>query len=78
MSDISHTPAPEAAMNTAARENLFPSDRGCIGSTTASVAPARLQAIHELIRSGDYHIPASAIADRMIERMIADRRRRRN
>ena len=37
---------------------------------------ARLQAIHDLIRSGDYHVPATAIADRMIERMIADKRRR--
>ena len=38
--------------------------------------PARLQAIHDLIRSGDYHVPASAIADRMIEQMIFYRRRR--
>jgi anti-sigma28 factor (negative regulator of flagellin synthesis) len=36
--------------------------------------PARLQVIHDLIRSGDYHVPATAIADRMIEQMIVDKR----
>ncbi len=35
---------------------------------------ARLETIHELVRSGDYHIPASAIADRIIERIMIDKR----
>lgn len=35
---------------------------------------ARLEAIHERVRSGSYHIPASAIADRMVERLLIDRR----
>jgi anti-sigma28 factor (negative regulator of flagellin synthesis) len=34
---------------------------------------ARLQTIHDLIQSGSYHVPASAIADRMIERLLGDR-----
>lgn len=34
---------------------------------------ARLQTIHALVRSGSYHIPASAIADRMIERILFDK-----
>jgi anti-sigma28 factor (negative regulator of flagellin synthesis) len=38
--------------------------------------PSRLQAIHELVRSGDYHVPAAAIADRMIEQLISTSRRR--
>jgi anti-sigma28 factor (negative regulator of flagellin synthesis) len=37
-------------------------------------ASARLQAIHELVRTGEYHVPATAIADRMLERIIVDKR----
>jgi anti-sigma28 factor (negative regulator of flagellin synthesis) len=77
MCNVSQTSAAKAAMNTAARENRYPSDLGSAGGTTDSLPAARLQAIHDLIRSGDYHVPAAAIADRMIERMIADKTQRR-
>lgn len=33
----------------------------------------RLQTIHDLVSSGDYHVPAAAIADRIIERIIVDK-----
>jgi hypothetical protein len=42
--------------------------------TSTPVPPARLQAICDLVHSGHYHVPAAIIADRMIERMIAERR----
>ena len=35
--------------------------------------PARIRTIHDMIQSGSYHVPAAAIADRMIERMLVDR-----
>ncbi|OFW61219.1 MAG: hypothetical protein A2133_11005 [Actinobacteria bacterium RBG_16_64_13] len=78
MSDMSQKPSTETAMNTRARENSFSSGLGSGSGTAGTPAVARLQAIHDLIRTGDYHIPATAIADRMIERMIADKRRRSN
>jgi len=76
MCNVTQTSAAKAAMNTAARENRFPSDLGSASAAAGSSSAARLQAIHDLIRSGDYHVPAAAIADRMIERMIADKQRR--
>jgi anti-sigma28 factor (negative regulator of flagellin synthesis) len=76
MCNVPQTPAAEAAMNTAARENRFPSDRSSASGADGCMSAARLQAIHDLIRSGDYHIPAAAIADRMIERIIAGRQQR--
>lgn len=36
--------------------------------------PCDIEAIHRLIQSGDYHVPASAIAERMIERIFVDKR----
>jgi anti-sigma28 factor (negative regulator of flagellin synthesis) len=73
MSNMSQKPAAEIAMNTATRENRLSSG---LGSGNGTVAVARLQAIRDLIRAGDYHVPATAIADRMIERMIAGKQRR--
>ena len=35
--------------------------------------PARIRTIHDMIQSGSYHIPAAAIADCMIERILNDR-----
>lgn len=35
--------------------------------------PARIRDIHDMVQSGSYHVPAAAIADRMIERMLVDR-----
>jgi anti-sigma28 factor (negative regulator of flagellin synthesis) len=78
MSSMSQKPAAGNAMNSAAHESRSSYDLGCGGGTSSSAAPARLQAIHELIRSGDYHVPASAIADRMVERMLAERRAARH
>ena len=76
MGIMSQKPESEKAMNTATRENRFPSGPGSGCGAADPAASARLQAIHDLIRSGDYHVPATAIADRMIERMMADKRRR--
>jgi anti-sigma28 factor (negative regulator of flagellin synthesis) len=76
MSEMTQKPAQETAMSTSAKDNRFSSSLSAGNTAAGSNAPARLQAIHDLIRSGDYHVPANAIADRMIERMIADKRRR--
>lgn len=64
-------------MNIAAPDNRQTCDIDAGGGDASTVPAARLQAIHDLIRSGDYHVPANVIADRMIERMLADRRSRR-
>ena len=37
---------------------------------SASPMPTRLEVIHNLVHSGDYHVPAAAIADRMIEQLM--------
>lgn len=34
----------------------------------------RVQAIHELVCTGDYHVPAAAIADCIVERIIGSKR----
>ena len=44
--------------------------RPVLKALAGQTMPARLQVIHDLIRSGDYQVPASAIADRMLEQMI--------
>ncbi len=61
-------------MNTAARDTRSRCDLGVATGSVATPSAARLQAIHDLIRSGDYHVPAAAIADRMVERMLAEKR----
>jgi hypothetical protein len=76
MSGISQIPTPEFAMNPITRENRFRSGPATGDVPACSTSPARLQAIHDLIRSGDYHVPATAIADRMIEEMLVRGRRR--
>jgi anti-sigma28 factor (negative regulator of flagellin synthesis) len=76
MSDVSQKPVPETSMNAATQHNRLPAGLGPDTGMTSPAAAARLQAIHDLIRSGNYHVPANAIADRMIERMITDKRRR--
>lgn len=77
MSDMSEEPTPEIGMNAIMQNHRSPNGLGRASGSATAAAPARLQAIHDLIRSGDYHIPATVIADRMIERMIAEKRERR-
>jgi anti-sigma28 factor (negative regulator of flagellin synthesis) len=74
MSDLSQNPTLGCAMNATTRDTRSPS-YPLSGSCAAGPASARLQTIHDLIRSGEYHVPATAIADRMIERMMADKQR---
>lgn len=76
MSDMGQTPEPDSNVSATTQQNGFPTGLGPDKGPAGPVATARLQAIHDLIRSGDYHVPANAIADRMIEQMLADRRRR--
>ena len=73
MCTMSQKPAAGNAMNSVAHENRGIYDVGS-GAGISSAPTARLRAIHDLIRSGDYHVPAMAIADRMVERMLAERR----
>jgi hypothetical protein len=76
MSTMSQKPTPESAMNAVARQNRFRSGSIAGSSLVFPTTPARLQAIHDLVRSNNYHVPATAIADRMIEEMFVDRRSR--
>jgi hypothetical protein len=74
MSTMSHSPTPESAMNAISRHDLPLHGHAAEGEPTSATMPARLQVIHDLIHSGGYHVPASAIADRMIEQLIVDKR----
>ena len=76
MSDNAQTPEQEITMGTTSRDNRFSYDLSSRTTPCLEDTSARLRAIHDLIRSGDYHIPATAIADRMVERMIAGKGRR--
>jgi anti-sigma28 factor (negative regulator of flagellin synthesis) len=75
MSDIGHKLTRESAMNAITRQNRFQTGLFVGGGPGYSASAARLQVIHELVRSGDYHVPATAIADRMIEQMVMIDRR---
>jgi anti-sigma28 factor (negative regulator of flagellin synthesis) len=61
-------------MNSAVRDKYSHCDLSAATGAGTTASAARLQAIHDLIRSGDYHVPAVAIADRMVERMMAEKR----
>ena len=76
MSAMSHRPTPEPAMNPLAPQSHLRQGPSAESASASSTKPARLQAIHDLIRSGDYHVPAAAIADRMVEQMMVERRER--
>ena len=73
MTTRSQKPASETAMNTAACEAYGRCDINVTSGAGTTASSARLQAIHDLIRSGDYHVPAAVIADRMVERMLTDK-----
>ncbi len=75
MSATGHTPTPEFAMNPITTSNRFRSAQSGAEDPGGQLLPARLRIIHDLIRSGDYQVPASAIADRMLEQMLFCRRR---
>jgi hypothetical protein len=63
-------------MNAITRQNRFRCGHFSGAGPGSSTSAARLQVIHDLVRSGDYHVPATAIAERMIEQMLlVDRRR---
>lgn len=74
MSALIHRQTPESAMNAASNQvdpcQNLPESRG----GASPVVPTRLQLIHHLVRSGDYHVPAGEIADRMIEQLMISRR----
>ena len=74
MSALVHRSTPETAMNPITRQPHPSQDAAPESTGNAGPAEARLRLIHDLIRSGDYHVPAMAIADRMIEQMIVERR----
>jgi anti-sigma28 factor (negative regulator of flagellin synthesis) len=76
MSDMDHRPKPERAMIFSTRESRLHQSLTGEFAQSSPGEPERLQVIHELVRSGDYHVPASAIADCIIERMMVDKRGR--
>jgi anti-sigma28 factor (negative regulator of flagellin synthesis) len=74
MSDKGHRSTPERAMFYSARESNVHQGRTGELAQSSPGESERLHVIHELVRSGDYHVPASAIADCIIERMMVDKR----
>jgi hypothetical protein len=76
MSGMAHIPTQGLAMNSIARKHYLHSGPLEDEASAAAALPARLQAIHDLIRSGDYRVPAAAIAERMVEQMLSGERRR--
>jgi hypothetical protein len=69
-----HTPAPDAASSRAVAYRPLFAPASAAGRATRSLTTPRLQAIHDLVWSGGYEVSAWAIADRIVERMIEDRR----
>ena len=77
MSTKSDKPAGEAQPDAAVREmpEIFPSGASIAEARPApSKSDARLRAIHDLVSSGEYHVPAPAIADRIIDRLLTEKR----
>jgi anti-sigma28 factor (negative regulator of flagellin synthesis) len=74
MSNIGQRPTSEASVDPTTRHNLSRHSPSVAVGAASQPMPARLQVIHDLIRSGDYHVPATVIADRMIEQMIEEKR----
>ena len=74
MSTRRQIPDPDAPKDPADREIRSADDPGSTGAPALSGAAARLRAIHDLVGSGDYHVPAALIADRMIEQMMTEKR----
>jgi hypothetical protein len=72
MSGTSQTPTPGHDMNRMARDNHPGTSHVAGANQTPAPMSARLQVIHDLVRSGDYHVPAAVIADRMVECMLSD------
>ncbi len=74
MSTSSQEPMPPIDMNAEATErtHLPATESG----TCRPVSPraARVRAIHDLVRSNDYHVPAGLVAERMLEQAAAGER----
>jgi len=74
MSNLGQRPTSEAPVDAMNRHNPSSHSSASAGGAVSQSMPARLQVIHDLIRAGDYHVPATAIADRMVEQMIVEKR----
>lgn len=72
MSDRAEKSTSEEAADMALEKTFLPDQVGSDQDLNAAEPASRLQTIHELVRTGRYHVPAAIIADRM----IAERRRR--
>ncbi len=76
MSDMGQKPTATMGMETAAHD-IRHSGRGPESGKVRPAASARLKTIHDLIRAGDYNIPATAIADCILENLMFHKLRRR-
>ncbi len=70
MSTRHQNPADNDCTHPASSQDLPAAHPALMNAPAPSQTEARLQTIHELVRSGDYHVPAVAIAERMIERLM--------
>jgi hypothetical protein len=74
MSVTDHSSTPEGALSQTKSGYNRPCNEARDDALKSLGTPEHLRAIHELVRSGDYSVPATVIADRMIERLIGDKR----
>jgi anti-sigma28 factor (negative regulator of flagellin synthesis) len=74
MSALAPRQTPESAVNPVPNQADIHQDPPEGGGASSSLGPTRLQVIHNLVRSGDYHVSADEIADRMIEQLMIARR----
>jgi hypothetical protein len=75
MSEMSQeSPGRDTGNSTATEETHVPAALRSEESQAAKISGARLKVIRELVRSDCYDVPATLIAERMIERVIAENR----
>jgi len=75
MGNISNTPRQDAALSATPRQSRLLESAPADPDPGTVAGSGRLQVICDLVRSGRYHVPATAIADRMIEQMAVVSRR---
>ncbi|MCX8032351.1 MAG: flagellar biosynthesis anti-sigma factor FlgM [Thermoleophilia bacterium] len=75
MSARYHRPDEESLVEISPDKNEAPQRYSPQAQSAAAGVPAsRVRVIHELVQSGCYYVPASAVAEKMIEHLIARRR----
>ena len=76
MSNSDYRPDEELLVETGADKNeALHHQTPCSPVPAAETSGSRVKVIHELVQSGRYHVPATALAEKMIERLVSRKRR---